>query len=300
MLGKRLNSKGFFLLLLLAACAQAEPQPEVQTSFSAPVRDTLPPPQLPLGLQKLLLAYPDQLQGAEGDSVLIWKDGTPMRYEDGKKDKSHQELLQAPDLAEQLQQVYPLGADYLPLPRNFEPGRIRYEPFFRKMYGNSKKEVQQQLVPIQWLPKSINTTLYVTPVNGIAEKLQAISHRLDSLPHLKKYLVKPGGTFNWRNISGTERLSMHSFGATIDINVSYSNYWRWSARKLDENGLLPYQNRIPYELVAIFEEYGFIWGGKWYHYDTMHFEYRPELFPLETLEQHRAVRVAPTKNTEGH
>src|SRR5262245_1812136 len=26
-----------------------------------------------------------------------------------------------------------------------------------------------------------------------------------------------------------------------------------------------------------FEKYGFIWGGHWYHYDTMHFEYRPEL-----------------------
>jgi hypothetical protein len=21
----------------------------------------------------------------------------------------------------------------------------------------------------------------------------------------------------------------------------------------------------------------FIWGGKWYHHDTMHFEYRPEI-----------------------
>jgi hypothetical protein len=38
-----------------------------------------------------------------------------------------------------------------------------------------------------------------------------------------------------------------------------------------------YKNRIPLELVAIFEKHGFIWGGKWYHYDTMHFEYRPEL-----------------------
>ena len=32
------------------------------------------------------------------------------------------------------------------------------------------------------------------------------------------------------------------------------------------------------ELVNIFEKNGFIWGGRWYHYDTMHFEYRPEMF----------------------
>ncbi|MFM7757478.1 MAG: M15 family metallopeptidase [Crocinitomicaceae bacterium] len=34
---------------------------------------------------------------------------------------------------------------------------------------------------------------------------------------------------------------------------------------------------IPLELVEIFERYGFIWGGKWLPYDTMHFEFRPEL-----------------------
>ncbi|WP_228384801.1 M15 family metallopeptidase [Campylobacter pinnipediorum] len=26
----------------------------------------------------------------------------------------------------------------------------------------------------------------------------------------------------------------------------------------------------------IFEKNGFIWGGRWKHFDTMHFEYRPE------------------------
>jgi hypothetical protein len=36
---------------------------------------------------------------------------------------------------------------------------------------------------------------------------------------------------------------------------------------------------VPFEIVLIFERHGFIWGGKWYHYDTMHFEYRPELAP---------------------
>ncbi|MGC1959145.1 MAG: M15 family metallopeptidase, partial [Pseudolabrys sp.] len=37
------------------------------------------------------------------------------------------------------------------------------------------------------------------------------------------------------------------------------------------------RNRIPIEIVRIFEKQGFIWGGYWYHFDTMHFEYRPEL-----------------------
>ena len=36
-------------------------------------------------------------------------------------------------------------------------------------------------------------------------------------------------------------------------------------------------NRIPVAIARIFETHVFIWGGAWYHYDTMHFEYRPEL-----------------------
>jgi hypothetical protein len=32
--------------------------------------------------------------------------------------------------------------------------------------------------------------------------------------------------------------------------------------------------------VKIFLEENFIWGGHWDRYDTMHFEYRPELINL--------------------
>ena len=38
----------------------------------------------------------------------------------------------------------------------------------------------------------------------------------------------------------------------------------------------PYRSDTPAEIVEIFEKHGFIWGGRWFHYDTMHFEYRPE------------------------
>ena len=86
-----------------------------------------------------------------------------------------------------------------------------------------------------------------------------------------------GGTFNWRKIAGSDRLSMHSFGITIDINTKYTNYWQWDCKCKNENTTLRYKNKIPLKLVQIFEKYGFIWGGNWTHYDTMHFEYRPEL-----------------------
>ena len=40
---------------------------------------------------------------------------------------------------------------------------------------------------------------------------------------------------------------------------------------------IPYRNQMPLALVTIFERHGWIWCGRWYHSDTMHFEYRPEL-----------------------
>jgi hypothetical protein len=33
----------------------------------------------------------------------------------------------------------------------------------------------------------------------------------------------------------------------------------------------------PKEIVRIFEKNNFVWGGKWVHFDMMHFEYRPEI-----------------------
>jgi D-alanyl-D-alanine carboxypeptidase len=131
---------------------------------------------------------------------------------------------------------------------------------------------------VAWLPKHGGAKLKITRVNGVAERLQAVSDDLDRLPPtLIAYLTPSARTYNCRVIAGTDRPSVHGSGAAIDINVKFSDYWRWA--KPDEAGHYPYKNRIPWEIVEIFEKHGFIWGGKWYHYDTMHFEYRPELLP---------------------
>jgi hypothetical protein len=37
---------------------------------------------------------------------------------------------------------------------------------------------------------------------------------------------------------------------------------------------------VPGAIGEIFERHGFIWGAKWFHVDSMHFEYRPELIAL--------------------
>ena len=223
-------------------------------------------------IRKYMLAYPDFIE-KDSANYLIWKDGTKMIYDSGIEKIDYDQILNSPDLKNQLSIKYIKGENYSLPEINEDPGRIRFEPFFEKMYGQNAKEVSENLVTINWLPSSKNQKLRVTKINGVAEKIQAISNQLDKLEHLHQYLDNPGGTYNWRKISGTDRLSVHSFGIAIDINVNKSNYWRWAK----QTEPLEYKNQIPIEIVIIFEKYGFIWGGKWYHYDTMHFEYRPEL-----------------------
>jgi peptidoglycan L-alanyl-D-glutamate endopeptidase CwlK len=231
---------------------------------------------IPVGLQRLLTAYPDHLVNAGEHNRLIWKDGTRMTFDDGITPKDFETLLNEPDLEDMLHMEYPPGKNVV-FQKDFDPGRIRVETFFKKMYGSNPREVEKKLVPVRWLPKTVNKILLVTSVNGVDKKLQEISAQLEKKPHLHKYIDSPAGTYKWRKISGTERLSPHCFGIAIDINAKpYADYWQWNHTG-EKNKNLEYQNRVPWEIVEIFEKHGFIWGGKWYHYDTMHFEYRPEL-----------------------
>ena len=237
-------------------------------------------PLPPVELLCLSEAYPDHLLPPVRDPKpgwqLRWKDGTLMDWDDGRNDKDFHSLLNEPDLQDQMSVPYPASAGVEAPAVNADPGRIRHEPFFRKMYGDSARAVGKNLVSIRWLPSRVNRKLRVTAINRIDQALKAVSDDLASLPAASlKIAEDTSGPFNWRKIGGTERLSSHSFATALDVGVKNSDYWRWN--KPGPDGRLPYRNRIPLDIVAVFEKHGFIWGGKWYHYDTMHFEYRPEL-----------------------
>lgn len=223
----------------------------------------------------LVRAYPQELSNFDGEN-LYWHDGSTMAIIKNPSQSQSNANLEAPTLFEQCSSVYPLGNQYIfGQPQPNDPGRIRNMPFFRKMYGSSQEEVERNLVEIRWMPKSRNRRIRVTRVNGVDKQLAKISKELDQLPRaLRKFCTKLGGTYNWRNIAGTDQLSPHAFGIAIDIKVSTGDYWQWD---LKNHGEANFVNRIPREIVEIFERHGFIWGGKWKHYDSMHFEYRPEL-----------------------
>lgn len=240
-------------------------------------------------LMRLQKAYPEFIQSVS-DKEIIWRDGTIMQADDDIPNKTPQEKLDTPSLLEQVNGPnYTLGIpeDTTNFSPSDDPGRIRYTPFFQQMYGQTEADVKSKLVTIYWMPKFFSDTypLQVTTVNGVDQKLLTVSNELELLvaehPEYLPYLSSPGGTFDWRVIANTNRLSMHSFGMTIDINAFLSNYWQWDllkeGRPISEDEPLIYRNSVPWEIIPIFERQGFIWGGKWHHYDSMHFEYRPEL-----------------------
>ena len=227
-------------------------------------------------LALLVQSYPDFLDRADGNE-LVWKDGTRMAFDDGKGAKEFEAMLDDPDLEDMFSTPYPQGRSGTPPGFNIDPGRVRVAAFFNKMYGDcAKGEVTGNLVDVVWLPSKGAEKLKASRVNGVAEQLQAVSDELDKLPEeFTKYLKPSAGTYNCRPIAGTKRVSAHGHGIAIDISTEYSDYWYWT--KPDADGRYPYKNRVPWEIVEIFEKHGFVWGGKWYHYDTMHFEFRPEI-----------------------
>ena len=126
-----------------------------------------------------------------------------------------------------------------------------------------------------------------------SDRVEAVGSRdvrdaLAARPELKRYLAPSAGVFNWRKVSGAKNMSVHSFGAAIDLNTKFADYWVWSGGK---PGRVPtYANKYPLEIIEIFERHGFVWGGRWYHYDTMHFEYRPDLLAIAKAASASACR----------
>jgi hypothetical protein len=272
--GQSFNLVVVLAIAVLAAVAVVLSSPS--GTAAAGDRYGAPPPGIAAYLQRLVKAYPDWIAGADSEYVVL-KGGARFAVSDGRTDKTFDELLEHPDVDDMFYLPYPAGGVPQQPAKNSDPGRVRFEPLFVAMYGDCRKdEVAPRLTTVEWLPAHHGGHVAVTTANGVDKALTAVSRELDALSSdLTKFLTPTAGTYNCRAVAGSNVRSMHAYGAAIDINTRYSDYWRWSK---DPNAPV-WKNRIPAEIVQVFQRHGFIWGGYWYHFDTMHFEYRPELLP---------------------
>lgn len=224
----------------------------------------------------LLMSYPDNIAGIQREKdnrvYLIMKSGKKILYDD-KKTKGYQEKLANPDLQDMMEQIYPFADITKLMDKGFDPGRIRVYTLLKEVYGSSNKQIQSNLTNVKMGYKNYP----FNKNNGAADQLRNTMKELNSIAQNKQsiysFLFPASGTFNYRYIAGTNRLSPHSFGIAVDLKRDKRDYWKWASREEGEKRLKSY----PREIVEVFERHGFIWGGKWGHFDILHFEYRPEL-----------------------
>ncbi|MBI4860421.1 MAG: hypothetical protein HY815_09190, partial [Candidatus Riflebacteria bacterium] len=102
-------------------------------------------------LRRLLLAYPDFLDHESGANAVVFNDGTRMTFDDGRPKNGPEALMNDADLEDQMRMDYPPGRSWREPAIDHDPGRARYEPFFKKMYGATEREVRSHLVAVEWL-----------------------------------------------------------------------------------------------------------------------------------------------------
>lgn len=224
----------------------------------------------------LMMAYPDYLINVEksedGKVYVVMKSGKKLLYDDGKT-KNQAQKSANPDLQDVLEQIYPLGKISELLPTHYNPGCVRHYPLLKEVYGANKTKIQSNLVKISIGYKFVEFNRN----NQAAQSLKSVMKELLPLARnsykIYRAAFPSSGTFNYRLIGSTSRLSSHAFGIAIDLNSHKNDYWRWNTRDDGQKRLASY----PQEIARIFENYGFVWGGKWGNFDIMHYEYRPEI-----------------------
>lgn len=234
-------------------------------------------------LDALVIAYDDLRVSPDGSAIGL--DGQDWLDIGTIRDLSAKEALRDPTILEQFKYPYPLAFDLTQRSVPFvDPGRLRNARLFEALYFQTEQAARASLVTVT-APALTQASFQVTQKRNVACQLSAALAALAaSGTDYRAIFQGAGGGFNWRVIAGTTRLSTHSFGIAFDVNAELGKYWLWTGAK--EGAVGAYDNVIPESLVTTLERFGFIWGGKWHHFDGMHFEYRPELILYSRILSH--------------
>lgn len=158
-------------------------------------------------------------------------------------------------------------------------------PFFFDFIYDSKTQgkLEEKIVGVKFLGYRLNVHERIKePVKNIDKEIREAALTDKETAEFLKTLDSVGG-YNWRSISDSGSRSFHSLGIAVDVlPKGWKNknvYWSWRKDWDSKWYLVPLNKRWspPQKVIEIFEENGFIWGGKWIVWDQMHFDYRPEL-----------------------
>jgi hypothetical protein len=155
--------------------------------------------------------------------------------------------------------------------------------------AHNRDESYERVKSIRFLGQSILVHYSIMEELALVEERIRQEAKTDSVVQQWINNIDSVTAWNWRNIAQTQSRSYHAYGAAIDLlPANYQNantYWLWTAETNAQWWTVPYSRRLhpPDKVIKAFEAYGFIWGGKWMFYDTMHFEYRPEILILSNM-----------------
>ena len=266
-----------------------------------------------LALQSLQKSFPDKVSEVEykdndwtinaGGKLFYWAGGRilPEEEKDNLESYGTHGFYLIPDKPRAPDTFSP---QYIEMLRTRGSGEARldrkesHRGLQEKIYGASNRgEIEALLEKIDFLDFNISVHKI------IAEPLKRIDAAIRNMDGTEDFIssLKSIEGYNWRQIYGTQRMSYHSWGLAVDIQPKSLGgkaiYWLWERGRTEDWMLIPLHRRWspPDEVISIFEQEGFIWGGKWPLYDNMHFEYRPELHELT-----RNLAANPVSNTDNN
>jgi hypothetical protein len=160
-------------------------------------------------------------------------------------------------------------------------------PFYETLYAcRTRKEAYEQQKRIGFLGRSVQVHKAITaPLAKVEAQILELEKIDKKITEWRQRLYSIT-SWNWRNVAGSENRSYHSYGIAIDLleiqQPGKETYWQWTRDKGINWRTVTADQKLnpPDAVIRAFEEQGFIWGGTWPWYDTMHFEYRPELLIL--------------------
>ena len=227
----------------------------------------------------------------EKEIILYWANGAMLPEDELKNKDLYWSLLYEYDYRkplkdpanftpQEIEEIKKFGSDEN---RKSQAGTPMF--FFDEIYhSKTRGKLESHIKGISFLGFRVNVhERIVQPLKEIETKINEAAKTDKEVANFVKSISK-NEAYYWRVIANTNRKSFHSLGIAIDIRPkSYKGkevYWSWTKDK-DPDGwmLTPLKNRWmpPQAVIDIFEDQGFIWGGKWIIFDNMHFEYHPEL-----------------------
>jgi len=227
----------------------------------------------------------------EKEIILYWANGAMLPEDELKKKDLYWSLLYEYDYRkplkdpanftpQEIEEIKKFGSDEN---RKSQAGTPMF--FFDEIYDSKTRgKLESHLKGISFLGFRVNVhERIVQPLKEVETKINEAAKTDKEVADFVKSISK-NEAYYWRVIANTNRKSFHSLGIAIDIRPkSYKGkevYWSWTKDKNPDGWMLTsLKNRWmpPQTVIDIFEDQGFIWGGKWIIFDNMHFEYHPEL-----------------------